>query len=136
MGEELARTKRVRGGHKASARRMITKVEELLSRPETPDPLTLKQLGMSLREKLEVIKTLDGEILELVEEDDLADEIDQADLYKENIYSTLIKMDGVIAVAEKPMSAAKEIATPSTPPPAPTPKVRLPKLTIKPLVVL
>lgn len=135
MGEELARKKRVRGGHKASATKMITKAEELLSKPEAPDPLALKQLGMSLREKLEVIKTLDGEILELVKEDDLADEIDQADLYKEKIYSTLIKIDGVVAAVEKPMSAAKEAvvaATPSTPPPAPTPKVRLPKLTIKP----
>ena len=57
---------------------------------------------MSLREKLEVIKMLDGEILELVK-DDLADEIDQAELYK-NIYSMMIKIDGAIADVEKPMS--------------------------------
>lgn len=62
MGEELARKKRVRAGHKDSTTKMITKVEELLSKPEAPDPLTLKQLGMKLREKLEVIKTLDREI--------------------------------------------------------------------------
>lgn len=131
MGEELARKKRVRAGHKGSTTRMITKVEELPSGAEAPDPLTLKQLGMSLREKLEVIKTLDGEILEhVVEEADLADEIDRADLYKEKIYSTLIKIDGVVAAVSKPTPAVKEVTTSSAPPP--TTKVRLPKLTIKP----
>lgn len=51
---------------------------------------------MSSGEKLEVIKTLDGEILESVEkktELHVAEEIDQADLYKEKIYSTMIKID-------------------------------------------
>ena len=88
---------------------------ELLSKPEVLDPLALKQLGMCSREKLEVIKTLDGEILELVKEDDLANEIDQADLYKENIYSTLIKIDGAVAAVEKPMSATKETVVAATP---------------------
>ena len=59
MGEELVRKKRVRAGHKSSTTRMIAKVEELLSAMEAPGGLTLKQLGMSLKEKLEVIKTLD-----------------------------------------------------------------------------
>ena len=61
---------------------MITKVEELLSKLQAPDPLALKQLGMNLREKLEIVKTFGREILELVKENDLADEMDQGDLYK------------------------------------------------------
>ena len=83
MGEELARKKQVREGHKALATKMISKVKELLAKVEAPDHLTLTQLGMSLREKLEVIKSLDREIFKFVKEGDLVDEIDQADLYKE-----------------------------------------------------
>ena len=115
---------------------MIAKVEELLAKAEAPDYLTLTQLGMSLREKLEVIKSLDREILELVKEDDLVDKIDQADLYKEKFYSTLIKIDGITAIIAKPLlSAAKDTAVAATPhasSPTHTHKVRLPKLTIKP----
>ena len=55
MAEDLARKKRVRAGHKASASRMVTKVESLLAKEEPPEHLALSQLGMSLREKLEVI---------------------------------------------------------------------------------
>ena len=131
MGEELVRKKRVRAGHKSSTTRMIAKVEELLSATEAPGGLALKQLGMSLKEKLEVIKTLDSEILELVEETDLADEIDQADLYKEKIYSALMKIDSAVVAVTKPTSAVKDAAATSSTP-APTHKVRLPKLTIKP----
>ena len=57
MGEELSRKKRVRAGHKGSTTKMIARVEELLAGTDAPDPLALKQLGMSLREKLDVIKT-------------------------------------------------------------------------------
>ena len=53
-------------------------MEELLSKEEAPDTLALTQLGMSLREKLKVIKTLDSEIVEVVEETHLVDEIEQA----------------------------------------------------------
>lgn len=131
MAEELARKKRVRAGHKASATKMITKAEEMLARAEAPDPLALKQFGMSLREKLDVIKALDGEILERVEETELADEIDQADLYKEKIYTMLIKIDGITAAVTAPPRARETVpATPSAGPPSH--KVRLPKLTIKP----
>ena len=66
-----------------------------------------------------------------MEERDLADEIDQADLYKEKIYSTLIKIDSAVATVTKQTSAVKEAAATSSTP-APTHKVRLPKLTIKP----
>lgn len=82
MAEELARKKKVRGGHKASATRMVTRVEELLKAKGTLDPSKLNQLDMSLREKL------DAEVLGLTTEDELDDKIVQADLYKERIYST------------------------------------------------
>ena len=131
MAEELARKKRVRAGHKSSTIKMMTRVEEIMSSGESLDPSKLNQLRMSLREKLEEIKVVDGEILSLVKDDEVDDEIAQADLYKEKIYSNLILIEATIpapsAVLPPPTTSA---ATPTSTP-SPTNKVRLPKLTIK-----
>ena len=136
MSEELTRRKRVRAGHKASATRMINRVEEMLSAEDRTDPSKLNQLGMSLKEKLKEIKVLDSEILTLVRDEELEDEIAQADLYKERIYSTLIMIEKSTAPASLPSATTAETPTTATALTSSTPahsnKVRLPKLTIKP----
>lgn len=132
MGEELTRKKRVRGGHKASATRMITRVEEMLASEETLDRPKLNQLGMSLKEKLGEIKVLDAEILTLVGDDELEDEISQADLYKEHIYSTFIRIERASGTPTTAAGTITTTTTGTTPTATPGNKVRLPKLTIKP----
>ena len=136
MSEELARKKKVRAGHKSSATRMVSKVEGILSSAGTTDTSKLSQLNMSLREKLEEIKVLDGEILSLVEDGDLENEIAQADLYKERVYSTLILIEKATrppaAVPTPPPSTSSTATTRPAPTSTHTNKVRLPKLTIKP----
>ena len=132
MAEGLARKKRIRAGHKASATRTLTKVEEALvaaaERTEEFYTSKLSQLKLSLQEKLEVLRQLDAEILELTDEEGLVDEIEQADLFKEGIYT----------IAATPIAPP----TPGTPPTTPrasteTPtepierRVKLPKLSLK-----
>ena len=139
MTEELARKKKVSGGHKASATRMMSRVDKLMAADEDPDISKLNQLGMSLKEKLQEVKVFDSEILALVKDDELEDEIAQADLFKERIqadlfkeriYSTLIRIEKATAPPPTSNTAATEptVAVPT----APGHKVRLPKLTIKP----
>ena len=107
MTEELIKKKRVRAGHRASVSRMVKKAVELLA-AEHPDATKLSQLKLSLKEKLEVLSQLDGEISYLVEEESITEEIEQSDGIKEGIYSILVRIDG--------LSKSK------TPPPAsPTP---------------
>ena len=68
------RKKRIRAGYKASATRMLTNVNELLSTLEpgpTTDASKLTQLKSSLQEKLETLRQLDSEILDLTEQDHL-----------------------------------------------------------------
>ena len=49
---------------------------------------------MTSKEKVETIKTLDAEIVELIEDEtELADEIEQADTYKETLYECVLKVD-------------------------------------------
>ena len=71
---------------------MLNRIDELLTAKEV-DKDQLAQLKLSLTEKLDTLKQLDGEILDLTEEGDLDDEIQQADTYKDNIYQVMVKLD-------------------------------------------
>ena len=90
MAEALAKKKRIRAGHGASATRTTREVEDIFS-SQAPDKERLALLGFTFNEKLETIKTLDSEVIELIEnEETLAAEIEQAENYKESIFSALI----------------------------------------------
>ena len=133
MSEALARKKRVRAGHRASATRMITKATALLDDADA-DPMKLSQLKLSLQEKLDVLKQLDGEMLGLVDEESVADEIEQSDGFKEEIYTVMVRIDG------RARAVSRGATTPSPTPPSGggalgasrDAKVKLPKLTIQP----
>ena len=137
MAEALARKKRVRAGHRASATRMITRATALLDGYD-PDPMKLSQLKLSLQEKLDVLKQLDGEIVGLVDEETVADEIEQSDGFKEEVYIVMIRIDG------RARATSRGATTPSPTPPSPgggasvaaastrDATVKLPKLTIQP----
>ena len=79
---------------------------------------------------MQEVKVFDSEILALVKDEELEDEIAQADLFEERIYSTLIRIEKASAPAPPPATATEPtIAAPAL---AHSHKVRLPKLTIKP----
>jgi hypothetical protein len=134
MAEGLSRKKRIRAGHKASATRILSQLDDVLGAVDPAsavDTAKLTQLKLSLQEKLDTLKRLDEEILELTEEDKFEDEIKQADSYKEGIYSAMAKIDKLCATT--PPSAI------STPPPSDVARpaetrghrVKLPKLTLR-----
>ena len=129
--EALSKKRRTRAGHKALATKTMRQIDELIA-TDTPDRARLSLLRLSLKEKLETIKALDADVIDLIEEEDaLAEEIEQADGYKETIFASLIKIDRLMeSVPVSPtltggLPAASETVTPST-------RVRLPKLQLKP----
>ena len=89
MAEALAKKRKIRGGHRASATRMVNAVGEMIAATPTSklDVKRLLQLKLSLEEKLSTIKQLDGEILDLVEDGALEEEIEQADAFKATVYA-------------------------------------------------
>ena len=95
MAEQLNRKRRVRAGHRASATRMKNRIDELLGGTEPPNTAAVAQLGMSLKEKLEVLKALalDSEALDLIEEEALAGEIEDANTFKGEIYAVLARLE-------------------------------------------
>lgn len=124
-----AHKKRVQGGHRASATKMIRKAEELLAKDDL-DIAQLAKIRLSLQEKVSVLKQLDSEVVDLVNEDEVADEIEQADSYMEDVYDTMARLEQLSSKNSNP-------TPPPTPPTHPDPpnrenKVRLPKLTIQP----
>ena len=59
---------------------------------------------MSLSEKLEVLKQLDSEILNQIEEDDVAAEIESSDNFKEGIYAATVRVERALAPPPPPPS--------------------------------
>ena len=70
MSEELRRKRNVRAGHHSSATQIMRNIDALLATPGAGEPKQ-GQLKLSLEEKLQTLKLLDAEILELTGEDDL-----------------------------------------------------------------
>ena len=92
----MDKKKRTRGAHKASATRLIGQIEEVVASAEPSIP-RLKTLRTSLEQKLEVIKKLDEEIVDLMEDEtEMTSEVEQADVYKETVYSALLQAEGCL----------------------------------------
>ena len=125
MTEALTKKKRIRADHKASATKTITQIDEILA-SKAPDKSRLSLLRLTLKEKLETVKTLDAEVIELIEDETLADEIEQADSYRESIFSALIKIDQLDGAP--PTNPDPHPPTRATPTESRGSRVRLPKL--------
>ena len=89
MSQEFVKKKRVRGAHKASATRIMTQITKLVG-SERPNQAKLACLRLALSKKFEIIKTLDTEVIELIQDDGLDADIEGADEFKETIFSSLL----------------------------------------------
>lgn len=95
--------------------------------PIDPDKLSL----LKLTEKLEMLKKFDSEIIELTPEDDLENEIQQSNEYRERIYAALTRVDKAAnPVRVRAESTAATTDRRSAPPKEHEAKVKLPKITI------
>ena len=95
----------------------MTKVDAAL----TAEPVAvsgLPLLTLTLKEKLEVIRTLDSEVIGLIEEETLTAEIQQADEYRESIHSYLLRIEAALGLATPPTggAAAASVETRQHPP--------------------
>lgn len=79
-------------------------------------------LQLTLNEKLKKIRTLDSEVFELIDDDTLDDEIQQANDCKENVFNTLIRIDRIMKAA--PTSSSPTEAPPTEMEPHPLTPIR------------
>lgn len=88
MAEGLAKRKQIHAGHNSSVTRILGQLDDLLGATDPTNAVAvvkLTQLKLSLQEKLDMLKHLDEEIIDLLKEDKFEDEIQQADSSKEGI---------------------------------------------------
>ena len=98
MAEDLAKKKRIRGGHRTSVKKLIHQVETVLA--GELDTSRLSTLKMTLTEKIRTLSAVDDEIANLLEDEGaLADDIEQSDEYKQKIYAVIFSIDKAITPA-------------------------------------
>ena len=89
---------------------------------------------MSLQEKQSILSWLDAEILKLVDEESVAEEIQQADSFRKEVYAVMVKLDRH-SIRSSPSVALDSSAGHSltqSDPPSHDNKLKFPKLTIHP----
>ncbi|ESO90509.1 hypothetical protein LOTGIDRAFT_164094 [Lottia gigantea] len=84
--EEISRKKRVKGGHRTSVKRLISMADEY---PKIP--------VSTLQEKEVILRDINNDLLALVNEDEIEDEIGQADEYSELIRTSIANIKMSIA---------------------------------------
>ena len=101
MAEELARKRRQRAGHRSSAKRIISSVIDVLGGGDISQvrehEIKLKQQRDSLQQKLNTLRQLDAEILDLVAEEEIEGEIERADLLEENVQLAIANIENTLS---------------------------------------
>ncbi len=93
--------------------------------PQLTPTNSLSQLKLSLHEKLETLKQLDSEVVDLTPEEGLDEEIEQAYGYKDNVYRALTM---ALSAKHSPPTPAASAPTPTSTPHVN--RVKLPKLSL------
>ena len=113
----LIRKRRIRGGHRGSATRTMSAIDALVGEEE-PDAIRLAQLKLSLEEKLNTLTRLDSEILDITEDDNVEDEIQEADEFKERVYGAIVRLGNRTRSLTGPVTppATAVLTSPAIPP--------------------
>ena len=91
----------MRAGHRASVTRIIAQVQQALESEEL-NSSKLKQQLQTLREKVDVLRKLDSDILSALEtEEDITGDIEQADIVKETLESTIFDLEAALTTQEQ-----------------------------------
>jgi len=121
MSEALTRHKKVQAGHRSSATRLMHQLESEYEIDDGPTLDRLVQCKLSLTEKLDKLHEIDETILNLIDEENIESEIEQADQFKERIQLAVIRLDHKISARERlsavlPSSSHSEMMLPDTVP--------------------
>ncbi|CAB4041172.1 Hypothetical predicted protein, partial [Paramuricea clavata] len=118
MSTDLSRKKKLRGAHRASATRLQKTVSEVLVSfdPNNLEEIVpkLNQLKTSMKEKLETLKVLVEEILELVDEANIEEEIEQCDICREGLQLALENVERALNTSSMSSSAMLSNVTENT----------------------
>ena len=89
----LDRKRKVRAAHRGSVTRIVGQVYESLESGDALSVPRLRQQKSLLSGKLDLLSKLDDELIEMVAEDELDHEVEQADVIKERIDLCIMDID-------------------------------------------
>ena len=100
MAEVLKKQGKIRGGHGAHVKKLLAQVEDTITNFEPSLQDKLSQNKITLREKLDTLKSLDERILELVdnenEEESIEHEVTEASEITDKITWALVRIDSTL----------------------------------------
>ena len=94
--------------------RLINQLEEASAATGGPVLKRLLQWKLSLNDKLQKLKSLDNEILALVNDNAIDDEIEQTDVFSERLQQSLISVDQLISSKSAATATRGSLSTPHT----------------------
>ena len=141
---KIVRKRRIRAGHRSSATKLLNWVKENLGDgTEAVDKHWIKQSIQAMREKVDSLKGLDNQIIELIgvlEEEGvealIEKEIEESDEVRKELNQIVLRVEEVLSKTNSP-PALNQVPAQETPPPVAvmtqqhTVKARLPKLEVK-----
>ena len=128
---------KIRQGHRAYLTKILGNADDNVQNYDGNQEKKLKQIRITLKERLDTLKTLDEEILELIEADEeISTEIEEAGKYRESVHEMIVNIDSLLEA--KPMnetmsmsmSESQQLSTPGHCQPT-IKHGKLPKLTLK-----
>ena len=111
--EALIRKRKVRSAHRGSVTRIIGQVKENLETVDGPNLAKLRQQKLSLSGKVGVLCKLDEELLDMIKEDELEHEVEQADVIQERISLCVIDIDQALKDASDDANRSGSTVAPS-----------------------
>jgi hypothetical protein len=129
MAEALRKKVSKRRGYREVLLKRLTEADTVLREIETSreraDPVKMGQLKLSISEKLEILKRLDDDIIDLTEnEDDIIKDISDTDEFNENAYQKLAHIESHLTGKITVTSGVEASSIPSQS------KAKLPKLNL------
>ena len=109
MADELKKLVKIRGGHRANLKKILALTEELLDgtteiseETQASDfEIKLTQQRVLLKEKLDLLKQFDDKIVLLVEEENIGDEVANADEIRQGIQRAIVHVDLILGKLNK-----------------------------------
>ena len=94
----MTKKKKSRHGHRVYAQKLMGKAEDIIKEFHPSQENKLKQLKISLEDRLETIRALDAEILdELEDEKGIEEEIEEAGDFSERVLEIVVEIESVLS---------------------------------------
>ncbi|XP_071177507.1 uncharacterized protein [Mytilus edulis] len=107
-----SKLKSIRAGHRSAVSRILRRFEERSETEEKPEEDELETILDTLKEKQDILKDLDKNILDSVQEEDIEQEILDTDEYKFNLETKIRKIRKFIQAQTSNLNAAARSFSP------------------------